>query len=151
MDEQIGHRLSKWSSTKSLSKIKSESRHNLKIGLIWKTKQLKTKIFYIFVFSVLSCSSVITTYNAINDYLKYDVVSQTRIVSDQPSLFPKITICSTVTFPTIKASSLIVDIIKRVFNQDFSDYNNMSRVLKPEDFLTYLEIANIISVSEVSN
>ncbi len=51
----------------------------------------------------------------------------------------------------MKASNLIVNIIQRVFKIDFRDYNNVSKSLKTEDFLTYLEIANIISVSEVMN
>ena len=146
MDECIGHRLSKWNSTKSIAKINIE-KHELKLKAERRTK--KIKIFYLFIFTALSCSSVITVYNAINDYLKYDVVSQTRIISDQPSLFPKITVCSTVTFPTKKASDLIVEIVKKVFDLDFNDFNNLSKTLSPDDFLTYLGIANVITVSEV--
>ena len=78
MNERIGHRLSKWSSTKSLSKNKSRPKNKLKTELIIKAKKLRIKIFYVFIFALLSYSSVITTYNAVSDYLKYDVVSQTR-------------------------------------------------------------------------
>ena len=146
MDECIGHRLSKWNSTKSIAKINIE-KHELKIKAERRTK--KIKFFYLFIFTALSCSSVITTYNAINDYLKYDVVSQTRIISDQPSLFPKITVCSTVTFPAKKASDLIVKIVRRVFDQDLNDFKNLSEEFTPDDILTFLGIANVLTVSEV--
>jgi len=148
MSRQLGNRLSNWNlEIESITRIKIGSNCELKKENAKENN--KKKLFYLFIFSALACSSVITTYNAINDYLKYDVVSQTRIISDQPSLFPKITVCSTVTFPTKKASDLIVEIVKRVFDQDFNDFNNLSEVLTPQDFLSYLGIANIMTVNEV--
>jgi hypothetical protein len=147
MRENVGKRLSSWGSAKSLE-IDSHKR----VKKNQKSKIKKSKIFYVVVFSILSVSCMITVYNAINDYLKYDVVSQTRIISDQPSLFPKITICSTVTFPTKKASDLIVKIVKRVFGQDlrnFKNFKNLSKIFSSDDFLSLLGIANVMTVSEV--
>ena len=147
MTMKIGNRLSDWTlESESISKVKIETNSELK------NENSKIKFFYPVIFSALSCLSVITTYNAINDYLKYDVVSQTRIISDQPSLFPKITICSTVTFPTKKASDLIVKIVKRVFGQDlrnFKNFKNLSKIFSSDDFLSLLGIANVMTVSEV--
>ncbi len=100
--EKIGNRLSNWNSeTESITRVKIESNSAQKHG-----GNIRIKLFYLFIFLAMTCSSAITVNNAINNYLKYEVVSQTRIISDQPSLFPKITICSTVTFPTKKASDL---------------------------------------------
>jgi hypothetical protein len=148
MSRQFGNRLSNWNlQIESITRIKIESNSQLKKENVKENK--KIKFFYLFIFFGLACSSMITTYNAINDYLKYDVVSQTRIISDQPSLFPKITVCSTVTFPTKKASDLIVEIVKKVFDQDFNDFNNLTETLTPQDFSTYLGIANIMTVNEV--
>jgi hypothetical protein len=143
--EKIGNRLSNWNSeTESITRVKIESNSAQKHG-----GNIRIKLFYLFIFLAMTCSSAITVNNAINNYLKYEVVSQTRIISDQPSLFPKITICSTVTFPTKKASDLIVEIVKRVFDQDFNDFNNLSKALRPQDFLSYLEIANVLTFTEV--
>jgi hypothetical protein len=148
MSRQFGNRLSNWNlQIESITRIKIESNSQMKKENVKENK--KIKFFYLFIFFGLACSSVITTYNAINDYLKYDVVSQTRIISDQPSLFPKITVCSTVTFPTKKASDLIVEIVKKVFDQDFNDFNNLTETLTSQDFSTYLGIANIMTVNEV--
>jgi hypothetical protein len=144
MTEKIGNRLSDWTlESESISKVKIETNSELK------NENSKIKFFYPVIFSALSCLSVITTYNAINDYLKYDVVSQTRIISDQPSLFPKITVCSTVTFPAKKASDLIGKIVRRVFDQDLNDFKNLSEEFTPDDILTFLGIANVLTVSEV--
>jgi hypothetical protein len=148
MTEKIGNRLYNWNSdTESITRVKIESNSARKHGS--GKGNIKMKFFYLFVFFALTYSSVITTYNALNDYLKYDVVSQTRIISDQPSLFPKITVCSIVTFPTKKASDLIIEIVKRVFDQDFNDFNNLPEALTPQDFLSYLEIASVLTFTEV--
>ena len=64
-------------------------------------------------------------------------------------MFPKITVCSTVTFATRKAFVVINEIIKRVFNNDFNNFSDVSKKLTTETFLAYLGIADVIAVSEV--
>jgi hypothetical protein len=148
MDKFIGYRLSKWNSIKSYTKFNMDKKSELKDRVVKRAK--KIKIFYCILFSALSFTTLFTTYNTIRDYLKYDVVSQTRVVSDQPSLFPKITVCSTITFPTKKGSDLIVKIVKKVFDKDFDDSNNISKMYAIDDFLTYFGKANHMAVTEVN-
>ena len=144
MTESIGHRLSKWNSIKSYTKFNIEKKSELK------QRVQKIKLIYYLIFFALSFTTLFTTYNTIKDYLKYDVVSQTRIISDQPSLFPKITICSTVTLPTKKGSDLIVKIVKKVFDKDFDDSNKTFKTYAIDDFLTYLGKANLMAMIEVN-
>jgi hypothetical protein len=59
---------------------------------------------------------------SILDYLNYDVVSQTNIVSEIPIDFPTVTFCDASPFSTIYSQNLLEDVAKRNNITDF-DFN----------------------------
>jgi hypothetical protein len=78
---------------------------------------------------------------SIIDYLNYDVVSQTNIVSEIPTQFPAVTFCDANVFSTIYSQSLLEDVAKR--NGITKINNNWTKIL----YLTILQASNA-SVSD---
>ena len=64
MKKLVGSRLSRWSSSESF-KIDTQNK------LIKRTHVLKSKVFNAIILSVLGLSCLITTFNGLNEYLKY--------------------------------------------------------------------------------
>ncbi len=64
MKKLVGSRLSRWSSSESF-KIDTQNK------LIKRTHVFKSKVFNAIIISVLGVSCLITTFNGLNEYLKY--------------------------------------------------------------------------------
>jgi hypothetical protein len=78
---------------------------------------------------------------SIIDYLNYEVVSQTNIVSEIPTQFPAVTFCDANVFSTTYSQSLLEDVAKR--NGISQINNNWTKIL----YLTILQASNA-SVSD---
>ncbi len=50
--------------------------------------------------------------NSILDYYKYDVTTQTRVIREQPMIFPKVTICNADRFVTNDSISFLANVIR---------------------------------------
>ena len=103
--------------------------------------------FNILIFPIMCTLCLLTVFNGVKNYLRFDVVSQTRVLEEVPLLFPTVTICSLNSFETEQAANLAKNIIENEFNQDLSDNENLTSA----DYLTLIEIANAISLSHVNN
>jgi hypothetical protein len=64
MKKLVGNRLSSWSSSES---VKIDTQYKL----IKRTRAFKSKVFNAIILLVLSVSCLITTFNGLNEYLKY--------------------------------------------------------------------------------
>ena len=110
-------------------KLSIEKAFNIEI----RNKEILHFLLYCLMWTVC----IITVFNGVKDYLKFEVVSQTRIHEEIPASFPTVTICSLSTFSTNKASNLTLEIIKKAFNTEITDFYNVSS----DVLLNYIEIA----------
>jgi len=60
--------------------------------------------------------------NSILDYYKYDVTTQTRVIREQPMIFPKITICNADRFVTNDSISFLANVLTN--DESFTEYLN---------------------------
>ena len=103
--------------------------------------------FNLLIFPVMCGLCLLTVFNGVKNYLRFDVVSQTRVLEEVPLLFPTVTICTLPPFATEKAATLARHIIETEFNIDMSDEEGLSSA----DHLTLIEIAHAITLSHVNN
>ena len=131
----------------SLNKAYSKFENNILLNIFIEIKlsiekslqpENRTKSIFNFVlYCFLSSLCIITAFNGVKDYLKFEVVSQTRIHEEIPASFPTVTICSLSTFSSRNATNFTLEIIKKTFALQTSDFNNISS----DQLLKYIEIA----------
>jgi len=64
------------------------------IMLIIRSQYLIMKIIFLLAWLIGFGITLYLVTNNILDYYKYDVTSQTRVIREQPMIFPKVTICN---------------------------------------------------------
>jgi hypothetical protein len=116
-------------------------------------KMLKTlkesecfSVFNVLVLPILCFLSAMTAFNGVKNYLRFDVVSQTRVIEKIPLIFPTVTFCHLNTFATEEASKLARKIIETELETNIDD-----STISSSDYLTLIEIANAILLSYVNN
>ena len=92
-------------------------------------KNLKEKkhlsFFDVIILPLMSFLSIMTAFNGVKNYLRFDVVSQTRSIEKIPLLFPTITICNLDTFATAFAKALSFS-LDQIMHKCISNKNTCS-------------------------
>jgi len=70
------------------------------------------KIFFLLAWLVGFGLTLYMATNNILDYYKYDVTTQTRVIREQPMIFPKVTICNSDRFVTNDSISFLANFIR---------------------------------------
>jgi hypothetical protein len=82
------------------------------IMLMIRSQYLPMKIFFLLAWLVGFGLTLYMATNNILDYYKYDVTTQTRVIREQPMIFPKVTICNSDRFVTNDSISFLANFIR---------------------------------------
>jgi len=82
------------------------------ISLIIKSQNLPMKIIFLLAWLAGFGLTLYLIVSSILDYYKYDVLTQTRVIREQPMLFPKVMICNSDRFVTNASIPFLADLIR---------------------------------------
>jgi len=82
------------------------------IMLIIRSQYWPMKIIFFLAWLVGLGITLYLITNSILDYYKYDVTTQTRVIREQPMIFPKITICNADRFVTNDSISFLGNVLR---------------------------------------
>jgi len=82
------------------------------IMLIIRSQYLPMKIIFLLAWLIGFGITLYLITNNILDYYKYDVTTQTRVIREQPMIFPKVTICNADRFVTNDSISFLANVIR---------------------------------------
>ena len=123
--EVIKNRLIEWSA--------SSTAHGFPNIIKNKSKSLKLMWTICFLISLGSCTFMII--KSIKDYLQYDVITQIRVISESPTLFPTVTICNINPFTTDYAQ----DFLKSFYNISSSSNTSFPQEIDPTKIAQYVK------------
>ncbi len=83
------------------------------IMLMIKSQYLLMKIIFLLAWLIGFGITLYLITNNIIDYYKYDVTTQTRVIREQPMIFPKVTICNADRFVTNDSISFLANVIRK--------------------------------------
>ena len=99
---------------------------------IFGTQVLAKKVLWALAWLLGAALTIYLISESIRDYFKYEVSIKSRIVNENPLLFPKVTICNMDPFTTNKSVQFLANSIK----------NNKNNSLMANKFSTDLELVN---------
>jgi len=82
------------------------------IMLIIRSQYLLMKIIFLLAWMIGFGITLYLITNNILDYYKYDVTTKTRVIREEPMIFPKVTICNTDRFVTNDSISFLANVIR---------------------------------------
>ena len=123
----ILRKLSTWS--------QSLSAHGIPRLLKSNHKSVKCLWMIFICLSITYCA--LNLYRLLKAYANFDYVTHSEMITEVPTLFPSITICSINGLTTKNAENLIKDVFTNEFKLDI-EHNNLTG----KDFMTKLDIAN---------
>jgi len=82
------------------------------IMLIIRSQYWPMKIIFLLAWLVGLGLTLYLITNSILDYNKYDVITQTRLIREQPMIFPKVTICNAERFATDDSISFLANVLR---------------------------------------
>jgi hypothetical protein len=82
------------------------------IMLIIRSQYLLMKIIFLLAWLIGFGITLYLVTNNILDYYKYDVTTQTRVIREQPMIFPKVTICNADHFVTDDSISFLANVLR---------------------------------------
>jgi hypothetical protein len=121
--------------------VQSSTSHGL--PNIFRTKRLLIKILWTVCFSVALGFCLYMVYNGFIDYFKYETVSKTEYITEIPSIFPTVSICSVNPLSTADAQSLVE---KKLNEIGYDPTKNLSLGI-----INYLGSSNMLALLEASN
>ena len=105
------------------------------------------KLFWLLVLIVCACVCFVLIIQSIQEYLKYDVTTNIRVINEQKSEFPVITVCSDNPFSTDYADTLFRE--ANVSNSRTNIYMLQMYVKKTTG--TYLSQAQLVNMSNIND
>jgi hypothetical protein len=115
-------RFVEWSSTSTSHGLPNIFRtHNIGLKIMW---------LLFFLFSTAICGFMIA--RSIIEYLNYDVVTKIRVLHENPSEFPTITICNINPFTKIKSKGLYKQVVEK-----YKNFVNFDQQVTVEDLRAY--------------
>jgi len=82
------------------------------IMLIIRSQYLLMKIIFLLAWMIGFGITLYLITNNILDYYKYDVTTKTKVIREQPMIFPKVTICNADRFVTNDSISFLANVIR---------------------------------------
>jgi len=82
------------------------------IMLLIRSQYLPMKIIFLLAWMIGFGITLYLITNNILDYYKYDVITKTRVIREQPMIFPKVTICNADRFVTNDSISFLANVIR---------------------------------------
>jgi len=122
--------------------VESSTSHGL--PNIFRTQRIFIKIIWAFCFAVALGACLYQVYNGFFDYFQYDTVSKTEYITEIPSVFPTVSICSVNPLSTGDAQNLVEKKLIEI-GFDLTKYNlSMANI-------SNLIIANKLALLEAYN
>ena len=110
----------------------SESLTLHAIPNIFRTKHLVIRVLWILAFTISTITCAYMVSDSINNYLQFGVITTIRVTSENPMIFPSITLCNANAFVTEESYSYTDEFITNIFGLNSSD------ILKNEPKLSIL-------------
>jgi hypothetical protein len=85
---------------------------------IFEYKRLCSRLFWFVLFMACICVTAWLITKNIVDYMKYEIITRTEIITERPMTFPAITVCDNNPFTTKYAESLIKNVTLDVYEHD---------------------------------
>ncbi len=82
------------------------------IMLIISSQYWPMKIIFLLAWLAGFGFTIFLIIDSIQDYYKYDVTTQTRVIREQPMIFPKVTICNRDRFVTNDSISFLANVLR---------------------------------------
>jgi hypothetical protein len=98
---------------------------------IFEYKRLGSRLFWCVLFVACICVTAWLVTKNIVDYMKYEIITRTEIITERPMLFPAITVCDNNPFTTKYAETHIKNVTLEVYGHDLESmtFNEVSKKL----------------------
>ena len=134
----IERNLSKKLKVETIEPIESWTLHGL--PNVFRSKYIAIKIIWTIIFLAALGTSIYFLYNTINEYLKYEVTTVVRLINEEETDFPVITICNKNVLPdhNEEAFNYFISYLdqKNISFDDFVAYKQSNQILYNSDLET---------------